>query len=182
MSFSRSPTATTDAAPVNSSPGTLDPSQPANTLLVLNRALAARHGFDLVVTGPDMGVQKTENRLCRAIDSDQRMDEKGPRNPIDGRCQPPTVGLSASEIDFGGVLRDDNPPPRIAEITQCPNLLNHDDPPFKTRPQNRHFNRFSSKMCERGSPGDEEGMANLNIKGDAFHPEWNYTISLRVPS
>jgi hypothetical protein len=24
-------------------------------------------------------------------------------------------------------------------------------------------------------------MARLNIKGDAFHPEWNYTISPRVP-
>jgi hypothetical protein len=24
-------------------------------------------------------------------------------------------------------------------------------------------------------------MASLNIKGDAFHPEWNYTISPRVP-
>jgi hypothetical protein len=24
-------------------------------------------------------------------------------------------------------------------------------------------------------------MATLNIKGDAFHPEWNYTISPRVP-
>jgi len=23
-------------------------------------------------------------------------------------------------------------------------------------------------------------MATLNIKGDAFHPEWNYTISPRV--
>jgi hypothetical protein len=24
-------------------------------------------------------------------------------------------------------------------------------------------------------------MATLNIKGDAFHPEWNYTISPRPP-
>ena len=24
-------------------------------------------------------------------------------------------------------------------------------------------------------------MATLNIKGDAFHPEWNYTISPRQP-
>jgi hypothetical protein len=24
-------------------------------------------------------------------------------------------------------------------------------------------------------------MASLNIKGDVFHPEWNYTISPRVP-
>jgi hypothetical protein len=24
-------------------------------------------------------------------------------------------------------------------------------------------------------------MATLNIKGDAFHPEWNYTISPRSP-
>jgi hypothetical protein len=24
-------------------------------------------------------------------------------------------------------------------------------------------------------------MATLNIKGDTFHPEWNYTISPRVP-
>jgi hypothetical protein len=25
-------------------------------------------------------------------------------------------------------------------------------------------------------------MAALNINGDPFHPEWNYTISPRVPS
>jgi hypothetical protein len=24
-------------------------------------------------------------------------------------------------------------------------------------------------------------MATLNIKGDAFHPEWNYTVSPKVP-
>jgi hypothetical protein len=24
-------------------------------------------------------------------------------------------------------------------------------------------------------------MASINIKGDAFHPEWNYTISPSVP-
>jgi len=24
-------------------------------------------------------------------------------------------------------------------------------------------------------------MAALNIKGDAFHPEWNHTISPRLP-
>jgi hypothetical protein len=24
-------------------------------------------------------------------------------------------------------------------------------------------------------------MDTLNIKGDAFHPEWNYTITPRVP-
>jgi hypothetical protein len=24
-------------------------------------------------------------------------------------------------------------------------------------------------------------MGTLNIKGDAFHPEWNYTIAPRVP-
>jgi len=26
----------------------------------------------------------------------------------------------------------------------------------------------------------EEEMASLNIKGDTFHPEWNYTISPRA--
>jgi hypothetical protein len=24
-------------------------------------------------------------------------------------------------------------------------------------------------------------MATLNIKGDTFHPEWNYSIAPRVP-
>ena len=33
----------------------------------------------------------------------------------------------------------------------------------------------------KGIKVSEEEMASLNIKGDAFHPEWNYTISPRVP-
>ena len=28
----------------------------------------------------------------------------------------------------------------------------------------------------------EERVTTLNIKGDTFHPEWNYTISPRVPT
>ena len=33
----------------------------------------------------------------------------------------------------------------------------------------------------KGIKVSDEEMASLNIKGDAFHPEWNYTISPRVP-
>jgi hypothetical protein len=33
----------------------------------------------------------------------------------------------------------------------------------------------------KGIKVSDEEMARLNIKGDAFHPEWNYTISPRVP-
>ena len=29
--------------------------------------------------------------------------------------------------------------------------------------------------------GDAE-MTTINIKGDTFHPEWNYTISPRAPA
>ncbi len=42
--------------------------------------------------------------------------------------------------------------------------------------------------CELDTRADPKGikvskaeMATLNIKGDTFHPEWNYTISPRVP-
>lgn len=33
---------------------------------------------------------------------------------------------------------------------------------------------------EKGKEVTEEEIASLNIKGDAFHPEWNYTISPRI--
>jgi hypothetical protein len=34
----------------------------------------------------------------------------------------------------------------------------------------------------KGIKVSEEEMATLNIKGDTFHPEWNYTISPRAPT
>jgi hypothetical protein len=92
--------------------GSLDPSQPAAALLVFNRTVSARRRFDLVVAGPDMRVQKTKNSLRLAIDGDQGMDEKPCRNPITGGSKPATIDLPTGEIDLGGVLRDDNPPPR----------------------------------------------------------------------
>ena len=33
----------------------------------------------------------------------------------------------------------------------------------------------------KGIKVSDAEMTTLNIKGDAFHPEWNYTISLRAP-
>ncbi len=33
----------------------------------------------------------------------------------------------------------------------------------------------------KGIKVSDAEIANLNIKGDAFHPEWNYTISPRPP-
>jgi hypothetical protein len=33
----------------------------------------------------------------------------------------------------------------------------------------------------KGIKVGEAEMASLNIKGDAFHPEWNHTISPRPP-
>ncbi len=33
----------------------------------------------------------------------------------------------------------------------------------------------------KGIQVSKEEMASLNITGDAFHPEWNYTVSPRVP-
>ena len=33
----------------------------------------------------------------------------------------------------------------------------------------------------KGIKVSDEDMASLNIKGDAFHPEWNYSISPRAP-
>lgn len=33
----------------------------------------------------------------------------------------------------------------------------------------------------KGIKVSDAAMAALNIEGDAFHPEWNYTISLRQP-
>ncbi|HEV2041600.1 MAG TPA: hypothetical protein VGT81_16445, partial [Casimicrobiaceae bacterium] len=47
--------------------------------------------------------------------------------------------------------RADRRSPRIAKITKRPNLLHHDNPPFKTGSENRHANRFTSQMCEHGS-------------------------------
>ena len=34
----------------------------------------------------------------------------------------------------------------------------------------------------KGIKVSDEEMMTLNIKGDKFHPEWNYTISPRQPT
>ena len=33
---------------------------------------------------------------------------------------------------------------------------------------------------EKGKEVTEEEMSALNIKGEIFHPEWNYTISPQI--
>jgi transposase len=40
---------------------------------------------------------------------------------------------------------------------------------------------LDTQVYPKGIKVSDEEMATLNIKGDAFHPEWNYTISPRVP-
>ena len=40
---------------------------------------------------------------------------------------------------------------------------------------------LDTRTYPKGIKVSDEEMASLNIKGDAFHPEWNYTILPRVP-
>ena len=40
---------------------------------------------------------------------------------------------------------------------------------------------LDTNAYSKGIKVSDAEMANLNIKGDAFHPEWNYTISPRSP-
>lgn len=40
---------------------------------------------------------------------------------------------------------------------------------------------LDTRTYPKGIKVSDEEMAGLNIKGDAFHPEWNYTVSPRVP-
>jgi len=40
---------------------------------------------------------------------------------------------------------------------------------------------LDTRTYPKGIKVSEEEMASLNIKGDAFHPEWNYSISPRAP-
>jgi hypothetical protein len=40
---------------------------------------------------------------------------------------------------------------------------------------------LDTQTYPKGIKVSDEEIASLNIKGDAFHPEWNYTISPRVP-
>jgi hypothetical protein len=40
---------------------------------------------------------------------------------------------------------------------------------------------LDTRAYPKGIKVTDAEMATLNIKGDAFHPEWNYTISPRVP-
>jgi Rhodopirellula transposase DDE domain len=40
---------------------------------------------------------------------------------------------------------------------------------------------LDTRAYPKGIKVTDAVMASLNIKGDAFHPEWNYTISPRVP-
>jgi Rhodopirellula transposase DDE domain len=40
---------------------------------------------------------------------------------------------------------------------------------------------LDTRIYPKGLKVEDTDMATLNIKGDAFHPEWNYTISPREP-
>ena len=40
---------------------------------------------------------------------------------------------------------------------------------------------LDSRIYPKGVKVSDQEMASINIKGDAFHPEWNYTISPSVP-
>ena len=40
---------------------------------------------------------------------------------------------------------------------------------------------LDTRIYPKGLKVEDADMATLNIKGDAFHPEWNYTISPREP-
>jgi DNA-binding phage protein len=40
---------------------------------------------------------------------------------------------------------------------------------------------LDTRHYPKGIKVTDEEMAGINIKGDAFHPEWNYSISPRVP-
>ena len=40
---------------------------------------------------------------------------------------------------------------------------------------------LDTNAYSKGIKVSDAEMADLNIKGDAFHPEWNYTISPRSP-
>ena len=40
---------------------------------------------------------------------------------------------------------------------------------------------LDTRRYAKGIKVSEQEMATLNIKGDTFHPEWNYTISPRIP-
>jgi len=40
---------------------------------------------------------------------------------------------------------------------------------------------LDTRAYPKGIKVSDAEMATINIKGDAFHPEWNYTISPRVP-
>ena len=41
---------------------------------------------------------------------------------------------------------------------------------------------LDTRSYPKGIKITDAEMATLNIKGDEFHPEWNYTISPRPPS
>jgi transposase len=40
---------------------------------------------------------------------------------------------------------------------------------------------LDTRLYPKGIKVSSDEMATLNIKGDAFHPEWNYSIAPRVP-
>ena len=40
---------------------------------------------------------------------------------------------------------------------------------------------LDDRIYPKGIKVSDDEMSSINIKGDAFHPEWNYTISPRVP-
>src|SRR5882757_9236977 len=84
--------------------GPLGTRQPTNALLFLQSAGAARGYFNIVIAGPNLGIQKTQDRLSLAIDRDQRVDEESGRSTITTRPKPITIGLAARKIDLGRVL------------------------------------------------------------------------------
>ncbi len=40
---------------------------------------------------------------------------------------------------------------------------------------------LDTKTYEKGIKVSDAAMRDLDIQGDAFHPEWNYTVTPRTP-
>jgi len=73
--------------------------------------------------------------------------------------------------------------PRDIEVKQdrAPDVLPHHPKLAGQAADQRTDHRRADCFHHQDIKVSDDEMAALNIKGDKFHPEWNYTISPKVP-
>jgi hypothetical protein len=90
--------------------------EPADRLLLLERPTAPllARGPSILRARPNLEVQNAQHGFVIRVDRDAGMNEKSAPHPIAPRPKPNAASIPATQVDIGGILWNDDPPPRAA--------------------------------------------------------------------